>query len=256
MYYVDLLHILHQLCLFRLHHWWWTRGWKDLCFPFHRGWRVGWHSSLKYLSSLLQDGTPGLKGQQWTKVDAREETWHIFAVPEGLFLLASTTTLSLWMAFVLSCFRVDTLKRWCATEVDSDGAMVPVRFLNIKQLSLKVKCWFSLKGKWGWCKSACYEEQLTNGFDYCGNHSTCVNNDDDTRGLKCDCDAGYTAHKGFFGRFLFLEMLPCFVQAAVTLTSARRVGRSAARTQIASTLMAATIVSVKWDLGEIHVRFY
>ena len=137
MYYVDLLHILYQLCLLRLHHWWRTRDWEDMCFSFHRGWRVGWHSSLKYLSSLLQDGTPGLKGQQWTKVDAREETWHIFAVPEGLFILASTTTLtlSLSMALVISCFRVDTLKRWCATEVDSDGAMVPVSFLNINQLS-------------------------------------------------------------------------------------------------------------------------
>ena len=41
----------------------------------------------------------------------------------------------------------------------------------------------------------------------------------------------------------------------MTLTSARREGRSAARTRIASTLMAATTVSVKWDLGEIHVRF-
>ena len=53
-FYVDLLHILYQLCLLRLHHWWRTRDWEDLCFPFHRGWRVGWHSLLKNLSSLLQ----------------------------------------------------------------------------------------------------------------------------------------------------------------------------------------------------------
>ena len=38
------------------------------------------------------------------------------------------------------------------------------------------------------------------GFEYCGNHSYCVNNDDDTRGLTCDCDSGYTAHRIFFGR--------------------------------------------------------
>ena len=63
--------------------------------------------------------------------------------------------------------------------------------------------------------------------------------------------------KGSSVGFYFLEMQNSFAhQAAVTLTSARRGGRSAARTRIASTLMAATIVSVKWDLGEIHVRFY
>ena len=38
---------------------------------------------------------------------------------------------SLLLALVISCFRVDTLKRWCATEVDSDGAMVPVSFSSI-----------------------------------------------------------------------------------------------------------------------------
>ena len=37
------------------------------------------------------------------------------------------------------------------------------------------------------------------GFEYCGNHSYCYNSDDDTRGLTCYCDTGYTSHRIFFG---------------------------------------------------------
>ena len=37
------------------------------------------------------------------------------------------------------------------------------------------------------------------GFEYCGNHSKCTNNDDDTRGLTCECDSGYTEHRINFG---------------------------------------------------------
>ena len=29
---------------------------------------------------------------------------------------------------LIDCFREDTLDRWCATEVDADGVMVPVSF--------------------------------------------------------------------------------------------------------------------------------
>ena len=56
-----------------------------------------------------------------------------------------------------------------------------------------------LQGKWGWCDPSCYEEQLLDGFEYCGKQSTCVNNDDDTRGLACECSSGYTAHRIFLG---------------------------------------------------------
>ena len=37
------------------------------------------------------------------------------------------------------------------------------------------------------------------GVEYCGKQSTCVNNDDDTRGLTCECSSGYTAHRIFLG---------------------------------------------------------
>ena len=36
-------------------------------------------------------------------------------------------------------------------------------------------------------------------MEYCGKQSTCVNNDDDTRGLTCECSSGYTAHRIFLG---------------------------------------------------------
>ena len=64
-----------------------------------------------------------------------------------------------------------------------------------------VFCFDSLsQGKWGWCQSSCYEDQLIDGFEYCGNHSYCSNSDDDSRGLTCGCDTGYTAHRIYFGQ--------------------------------------------------------
>ena len=56
-----------------------------------------------------------------------------------------------------------------------------------------------LQGKWGWCDPSCYEEQLLDGFEYCGKQSACVNNDDDTRGMACECSSGYTSHRIFLG---------------------------------------------------------
>ena len=87
------------------------------------------------------------------------------------------------------------MKRWCATEVDSDGVMVPVSFSPFLILVLT-------KGKWGWSQASCYDEQLVlEGDEYCGNHSKCVNNDDDTRGLTCQCGDGFTAHRPNFGEW-------------------------------------------------------
>ena len=69
------------------------------------------------------------------------------------------------------------------------------------------------KGKWGWCQASCYDEQLVlEGDEYCGNHSKCVNNDDDTRGLTCECDSGYTAHKMHFGMESYQEYLQMFYE--------------------------------------------
>ena len=62
------------------------------------------------------------------------------------------------------------------------------------------------QGKWGWCEGSCYEEQLIDGFEYCGNHSYCVNNDDDTRGLTCECESGYTSHRIYFGEAVELRV--------------------------------------------------
>ena len=39
--FVDLLDILHKLCLLGLHYRRWTWIGKGLCLPFHRAWRVG-----------------------------------------------------------------------------------------------------------------------------------------------------------------------------------------------------------------------
>ena len=63
------------------------------------------------------------------------------------------------------------------------------------------------QGKWGWCESSCYEDQLIDGFEYCGNHSYCSNSDDDSRGLTCGCDTGYTAHRIYFGQKYFWTSL-------------------------------------------------
>ena len=71
----------------------------------------------------------------------------------------------------------------------------------------------AFQGKWGYCKPSCYEDQLLDGSEYCGVHSSCVNNDDDTRGLTCQCGDGFTAHRPNFGewgmqRFDSLTNLP------------------------------------------------
>ena len=59
----------------------------------------------------------------------------------------------------------------------------------------------AFQGKWGYCKPSCYEDQLLDGSEYCGVHSSCVNNDDDTRGLTCQCEDGFTAHRPNFGEW-------------------------------------------------------
>ena len=47
---------------------------------------------------------------------------------------------------------------------------------------------------------------MIDGFEYCGNHSYCVNNDDDTRGLTCECESGYTSHRIYFGEAVELRV--------------------------------------------------
>ena len=86
------------------------------------------------------------------------------------------------------------------------------------------------KGKWGWCESSCYEDQLIDGFEYCGNHSYCSNSDDDSRGLTCGCDTGYTAHRIYFGqkdlgrKSDIKGLLNFTIQDVAISTSAPRVG--------------------------------
>ena len=105
----------------------------------------------------------------------------------------------------------------------------------------------TIKGKWGWCQASCYDEQLLDGHEYCGNHSKCVNNDDDTRGLTCECDSGYTAHKMHFGMESYQEYIQIFYEQGVeTKTNALRVDTSVLHQHwhmwIASTLMVVIIV--------------
>ena len=66
----------------------------------------------------------------------------------------------------------DTMDRWCATQVDSAGEVTD----------------------WGWCSDSCYAHHLLNGTEFCGNHSSCSNSDDQTYGVSCSCDPGYTEH--------------------------------------------------------------
>ena len=103
-------------------------------------------------------------------------------------------------------YREDTLERWCATEVDAEGVMVAVSLKLFLVLNQESKCpsihpFLTLQGKWGYCKPSCYEDQLLDGSEYCGVHSSCVNNDDDTRGLTCQCGDGFTAHRPNFGEW-------------------------------------------------------
>ena len=102
-------------------------------------------------------------------------------------------------------YREDTLERWCATEVDAEGVMVAVSLKLFLVLDQESKCSsihaLAFQGKWGYCKPSCYEDQLLDGSEYCGVHSSCVNNDDDTRGLTCQCGDGFTAHRPNFGEW-------------------------------------------------------
>ena len=105
---------------------------------------------------------------------------------------------------------------------------------------------------------------MLDGFEYCGNHSKCVNNDDDTRGLACECDTGYTEHRIYFG----MAIIPCsagpvplftlpkmfYNQVVETWMNVLKEDTNVERTLIASTLMVAIIVSAKLALKEIHVR--
>ena len=96
--------------------------------------------------------------------------------------------------------------------------MVAVSLKLFLVLNQESKCpsihpFLTLQGKWGYCKPSCYEDQLLDGSEYCGVHSSCVNNDDDTRGLTCQCGDGFTAHRPNFGewgmqRFDSLTNLP------------------------------------------------
>ena len=95
---------------------------------------------------------------------------------------------------------------------------------------------------------------MLDGFEYCGNHSKCVDNDDDTRGLTCECDSGYTEHRIYFGMLLILSPQMFYDQVVETWTNVLKEDTNAERTQHASTPMAATIVSAKLALKEIHVR--
>ena len=97
---------------------------------------------------------------------------------------------------------------------------------------------------------------MLDGFEYCGNHSKCVNNDDDTRGLACECDTGYTEHRMYFGMLLILSPQMFYDQVVETWTNVLKEDTNVERTLIASTPMAAITVSAKLDLKEIRVRYY
>ena len=121
LFYLDLLDILHKLCLLGLHYRRWTWIGKGLCLPFHRAWRVG---NFKLCFTLLsKDGTHGAKDLQWKRVKDRGKIWPTFDAQEGVFIY-----LYFRHPIIVSWLREDSLKRWCATEVDSDGVMVPVSF--------------------------------------------------------------------------------------------------------------------------------
>ena len=99
------------------------------------------------------------------------------------------------------------------------------------------------------------------GFEYCGNHSKCVNNDDDTRGLTCECDSGYTEHRIYFGMTIILctsFTLPkmFYNQVVETWMNVLKEDTNVERTLITSTPMAVIIVSAKLALKEIHVRYF
>ena len=75
------------------------------------------------------------------------------------------------------------------------------------------------------------------GVEYCGKQSTCVNNDDDTRGLTCECSSGYTAHRIFVGEerkvvVVKFDFHLSRTQAAETWMNAQREEQSARQTPI------------------------
>ena len=40
---------------------------------------------------------------------------------------------------------------------------------------------------------------LLNGTEFCGNHTTCSNGDNDSYGLTCSCQEGYVSHRINYG---------------------------------------------------------
>ena len=40
---------------------------------------------------------------------------------------------------------------------------------------------------------------LLNGTEFCGNHTTCSNGNDDIYGLTCSCQEGYVSHRINYG---------------------------------------------------------
>ena len=89
----------------------------------------GEESSLAFYP-FFEDGTPGSRDPQWRKVEDRGRIWPIYDAQEGVLfsvlilshLFPHLDNLTLWSF----CFSEDTLSRWCATEVDSEGVMLPV----------------------------------------------------------------------------------------------------------------------------------
>ena len=87
LFYLDLLDILHKLCLLGLHYRRWTWIGKGLCLPFHRAWRVG---NFKLCFTLLsKDGTPGAKDLQWKRVNDRGKIWPTYDARAGMFFFSS-----------------------------------------------------------------------------------------------------------------------------------------------------------------------
>ena len=93
----------------------------------------GEESSLAFYP-FFEDGTPGSRGLQWKKVEDRGRIWPTYDAQEGVLfsvlvlshLFPHLDIINLWSF----CFSEDTLSRWCATEVDSEGVMLPVSFLS------------------------------------------------------------------------------------------------------------------------------
>ena len=76
---------------------------------------------ISVFTFAFKDGTHGLKGQPWRKVDGRGRIGLMSTVLEG----GHTYSLKNYVPGV----REDTTSRWCATEVDDDGVMMPVGFV-------------------------------------------------------------------------------------------------------------------------------